>query len=467
MTDQSYLKPQTGLIVCVADDYRNFSEQTLVEFYQPILGANAFSLLFGLKEAMLPNPTLTKRISHAKLLSHLGLDMKDVSLARHRLEGLGLLKTFETTDQLGSLVVYELQATLTPSAFLRDDLLSVLLLEAVGETRVGELVKSATQFQLDKERLTPATKTFFDSFHVNADQITDPPAIIRESRQRFVVDKPENHALPATEFDFKLLLQLLSSQPISADEIQKYRQLILTEHVLYGIDETQMARIVMQATSVATNQLDQQRLKKIITTSYSTSQPVQSVNYGENVPTEKKPKSDSRESVSVQATLSKNEQQLVAACEAYAPMDFLKKLMVQKGGFVPESSRWILQHLIERGALNKSVINMLIYYVMQEKNLANLNQNLVDTVANSWAQAGVTDATGALMQIKQRQQRVTTGSNQRTGSKSRPQRRQVRETLPDWAKEGYQDKKQKMSSAEVAKIKARLEKLKKQQESEG
>ncbi len=112
---------------------------------------------------------------------------------------------------------------------------------------------------------------------------------------------------------------------------------------------------------------------------------------------------------------------------------------------------------------------MLIYYVIQERNNTSLSQNFIDTIASGWLQAQVTTATEALTQIKEFSNR---GSSNNSGEKAKRTRYvnkksvQVRETLPDWAQEGYQHQSKKVSEDEVSKIKAQLQAMKQQQESE-
>ncbi|KRM13242.1 DnaD domain protein [Paucilactobacillus suebicus] len=457
--DRKKLTPQTGLIVSLSSDYRKFSEQTLVEFYQPVMGTTAFSLLFALKKLVKRNPTLSDRISHTVLLNQLGIDINQLEESVNKLQGLGLVQTFETVDQIGHLIVYELQPTLTQQDFLNDDLLSVLLLEVIGESGFNDLVSSSTQFQLDTARLTPTTKTFFDSFHVNQGQITDLPSVINENREKFIVNEHRSEQIPGSDFDFELLTSLLGNQPISTEEIDHHKELIRTENALYGIDETEMARQIMKATNITTNQIDEQRLKKSISASFELKHqsPQDTNRFNHDVQQSAPGKTE-------KVPMSHNEQLLVNACKSYAPMDFLENLLSQKGGYVPDGSQRVLQSLVSRQVLKKSVINMLIYYVIQDRNSPTLSQNFVDTVANSWAQAGITSPEEALQQIKKFHDPVA--KTPRKSSSAKKQKSAVTNSLPDWAQDGYQRKQEKMSDNDVAKIKQQLDKLKKQQESE-
>lgn len=451
----SSLTPQTGFIVCLSNQFSTFSEDNLIDFYQPILGSQALGLFYALKASSTKHPLLTKRQAHTHLLARLNIDVQAFYQARVRLEAIGLVRSFETSDQIGDVVVYELQPTLTPQQFIQDDLLSVLLLEAIGEQNYEQLVADSTAYRFDVHSLTNVTKSFFDSYHINQTEVTKLPDMIRESRQKFVVSEPSEHShLLTSDFDFQLLVQLLQSQPINRDDLTANRQLIENEHLIYGIDEPQMARLLMQATSLTDNRLDKNQLKHLISASYQ--------QVTDNV--EQPEKNEQSIKQADLKGLSTNEQALIKACQSYAPIEFLQTLMVQKNGFVTSGEEYILRDLISRKLFAPSVVNMLIYYVLQERGQATLTKNLVDTVANSWSQAKLTTPVQALNQIKERSQRKSTT---RRTSTSNYGHRQVKEKLPDWAKDDYQTADDKATPAQIAKLKAQIKQQREQQSKEG
>lgn len=451
----SELTPQTGFLVSLSNRFSIFSDKVLIDFYQPILGSQALGLFYALRANVTKHPVISNRIAHTHLLTRLNIDVKQLYQARIRLESLGLIRSFEASDQLGDVVVYELQPTLTPQQFIDDDLLSVLLLEAIGEHSYDNLVADSVAYQYDTSKLQVVTKSFFDSYHINQNDVTKLPDTIRESRQKFIVSQANDHdILPQSDFDFKLLLQLLANQPIDTDKLGADRQLIENEHLIYGIDEPQMARLIMQATSLTNNQLDTKQLKRIISASYQQVIP----NSDQQVPNEPVNSDELKQ-------LSSNEQELIKACQLYSPIEFLQTLMVQKNGFVTSGEEYILRDLIGRKLFSPGVVNMLIYYVLQERGQATLTKNLIDTVANSWSQAKIKTPIAALNQIKNHGQRKP--NNKRSSSGNYTGRRQVKEKLPDWAKDDYQNPEQKATPAQVAQLKAQIERQRKQQSKEG
>ena len=148
MTAAAPFDPQAGYLVTASSTYPNFSQETLVRFYQPILGSAAYSILGALQSELRPQPTLSDRQLQSKLLAQLNVGSQMIITGLHRLEATGLVQTYFQHDQMGDLYVYELQPTLTPNQFLNDNLLSILLLEQVGEEAFKNLIATSRRFQL-------------------------------------------------------------------------------------------------------------------------------------------------------------------------------------------------------------------------------------------------------------------------------------------------------------------------------
>lgn len=444
MTQTNNLNPNTGFIICLSQNYTQFSEQMLNRFYQPILGPNAFSLYYLLKTKVRAHPMISNRQSHTLLLSWLGIDISAFQKAKERLEALRLLKSFVGHDDLGEFVVYKLLPTLPEDAFINDDLLSVLLLETIGEHEYQQLIDETTQFQFDTTKLINSSASFFESFHINQEKVENIPTVISESRTKFVVEKQPHDDIVYSKFDFQLLNSLVNSQGVSEAEIQKNKQLINTEYNVYGIDEVQMATLIVQATNVASNEIEPQKLKALISQQFTLT--------GNQQPTQIKPRTE----VSDQTELSNSEQALVKACQQYSPADFLQQLKEQKNGYVTKNEQFILRQLAQKQLFSNEVINMLSYYLIQERGDVTLKQNLVDTVANSWSQANVATAAMAIEQIKTYQQKRT---QQQTSRRSRGNQGRIKETLPKWAEENYQSDTKQASPKEIEEMKARLAKI--------
>lgn len=442
---QQLFDPEDGFIVTAAEDWSHFNNETFLRFYQPILGSQAFSTFYGLMAFLKPQPVLADRHLQSVLLAQLNMGRQDISESLQRLEGVGMVRTFTKKDSIGRVQVYELQATLSPAALINDDLLSVLLLESVGEQAFDRLVNTATSYQLSgNPQLTEISHRFLDVFNIDQRSVTTPPATLANARQQLTTEQRRPLVTGDADFDWPTLLQLLANQPITKQDLTDHRELIEVEHQLYGIDEPTMARFLIKSINLADNHIDANALKKTIAQAYATTgQTVDQSNQGQSL-------------VKDSGQLSADEQQLVAACRYYAPVEFLQQLKQQTGGYVTSKDRFVLQGLIEEGHLSKEVVNVLSWYVLISLDNATLPKGLVDTIANNWMKAGVQDAGQALQQI----QIFNKSSQKRSFNTRRPRqasKRVVKEKMPEWTRET--DKKTEKSSAQdIAKLRERIAK---------
>jgi replication initiation and membrane attachment protein len=141
-------------------------------------------------------------------------------------------------------------------------------------------------------------------------------------------------------------------------------------------------------------------------------------------------------------------QQVIQISKENAPISFLKQIKDQKGGMVTAGEQRMIRELVSKGLLPREVINVLIYYVLIGIGNSTLNQNLVNTIADNWAQNHVTNAEKAILQVQKRteekQEKETQRSQRRYSSGGR---RQITETLPDWAKKEKQQTKEASKKA--------------------
>lgn len=446
MEQQQLFDPEDGFIVTAAEDWSHFDNETFLRFYQPLLGSQAFSTFYGLRAFLKPQPVLSDRQLQSLLLAQLNLGRQDITDSLNRLEGVGMVRTFTKQDTLGRLQVYELQSTMTPAELINDDLLSVLLLESVGEHEFDRLVKLARQFQLGgQDTLTETSHRFLDVFNIDQRSVTTPPDQLVKARQELTVQQQKPLVAIDSDFDWPTLVQLLTNQPITKDDLNHHRELIEVEHQLYGIDEPTMARFLIQTINLTDNRIDGQKLKKLIAQSYQTAGFAE---VGAQAATSV---------VQDSGTLSTDEQQLVAACKYYAPVEFLQQLKQQTGGYVTSKDRFVLQGLIEEGHLAKEVVNVLSWYVLISLDNATLPKGLVDTIANNWMKAGVQNASQALQQI----QTFNRNSRQRTAGQRRSRqttpKRLVKEKMPEWTRETAKQT-EKSSARDIAKLRERIAK---------
>lgn len=447
------LSPKTGFIVRLADRLTEQSWQTLSQLYQPVIGplaAAAFSGLFWL-------PKRTHLHRHAVLLATLGVDLAHFYAARIRLEATGLLTTtVETTNDLQTFN-YTLHAPLAPVDFLKDDLLSVQLLDAVGDDFYQELVNQ-------NKPAAPAegqdiTKTFLDVFQVVGGELKQLPNTITSSRDRLTTAKSTAPEIGtnAADFDLQLLGEILAHSYVDPQSVQAHRQLFLTEHATYGMDEPTMARFIGEATNLATNQFDPEQFKRLIVKQFGQQ------HRGQLAPTAATSAATSAAPAQAADTTAeaKNNQHLLKAATSKTPTDFLASIKEQTGGFVTNGEQRIVQDLTSRHLFSQGVLNLMIYHVLVDEDRPTLNKNLLDTIANDWSKAAIQTPEQAVVKIQTRKQTPQQAKTRRRNSYR--QGTGVTETLPDWAQNPEITKKAastKLTAKQQADLKARIARFK-------
>lgn len=456
MAASTTFDPQAGYLVTASPSFVNFSDETLATFYQPILGPAAFSLFYALKAQLIPQPTIAARRMQSGLLAQLNAGGQQVSQALHRLEAVGLVQTFFQHDDLGDVYVYQLQSTLTPEQFVDDNLLSILLLEEVGDQAFTQLVSRGRQFQLASEntQLKNVSHHFFDEFHVDSRSITATPPVIANLRKTAPVEKkPAIDEQVASDFDWPALNSLLANQPVVKEDLEAHRDLIQIEHQLYGIDEPTMKRLILRSVDLSNNHFDAKKFKRVVASTYN-------IVYSSTKDKDKVAEDNRDHGQEQPGNLTAQDRQLLASVAKWAPVEFLQVLKGQTGGYVTSGERYLLTRLVEEEKLPNDAINVLTWYVIADQGKSTLSANFVDAIANNWIRNKVTDAKGALVQLKSHNKQVKE-PKQRQPRRRNNWRKTINEPMPEWSKKDSSELTKKASTQAVAKLKERIAKRKK------
>ncbi|USS87600.1 DnaD domain protein [Fructilactobacillus hinvesii] len=424
------IDPQTKFQVLRDHELTSLERLSLDQLYLPMVGNDAYALI-----NLLWHQTAQVQ-GHFLLMSTLQIDAEQLYQARLKLEGVGLLRVFAAQGEFR----YLLEAPLTPALFFQNEVLSQFLLEMVGENRFVTLADQLLPKQFDVRNLDDQTHSFWQVFASPA----QPDSLVKKTEQRAQAVPTSSQERAEVNVDLQLMLSILQSSFVNLQDVKKNQPLFATTKQLYGVEETEMARMVEQATNLTTNRFDKQKFQLLMARKYR-AQPTVTTDE------EKTP-------VATQATtkMTSQEQELLQVATNTAPVPFLSAIKQEKGGFATAAEERSLRQLLEQNVLPRAVINMLIYLLLVDRENPTLNKNLLDTIANDWAQRHIQTADQALTEIKQRDQRV---AKQRQQTKKQ-KRTTVRETLPEWAHQADNQRSTKQSSAANRKlIKEKLAKL--------
>ncbi|MCU7699615.1 hypothetical protein ODV97_03995 [Enterococcus gallinarum] len=135
-------------------------KDALIHLYQPIIESDALALYLTLT-ADQQDPQESEFI-HLDILNAMNVGLQRFIQARNKLEGIGLLKTFEKEDdELGITFLYHLQEPVHASDFFQDELYSFLLLNHVGERKFRQLVSVVPTSKMASRRLSRSYGFFY------------------------------------------------------------------------------------------------------------------------------------------------------------------------------------------------------------------------------------------------------------------------------------------------------------------
>ena len=113
--------------------------KTVAALYQPIVGSNA-AMLYNTFLNEIDFQEWVPVTTHELLTKKTGLNLVELSVARKRLEGIGLLKSYRKVDENDiASYYYFLYAPKTPANFFKDPLFVGLLNSVIGEKEVSRL----------------------------------------------------------------------------------------------------------------------------------------------------------------------------------------------------------------------------------------------------------------------------------------------------------------------------------------
>lgn len=430
--------------------------------YQPIVGIHAIGLLnLLLIEEKISDEKKLK--PHSVLLNQLDMGLPHLFEARQRLEAVGLLKTFVKVLDDDNHFVYEIQPIMSPSKFLHDDILSLLLIDKLGFEKVEELSRFFHYERKDMEDYTEVTKSFIEIFRFDSNRLVAKEKELNEIKKVVTLPNKSNPVEVVTQtFDWTFFMSLVESLHIDESQLKNdLKRTVELFHQLYGINELEMFDYVKQSIDYVTNRVAEKEFKQLIYKGYH-SRKKQELTASEESSDNKKNLTNTDRAQLRKNTLrltgfSEEEINVILSCDTVAPLLFLKAIKTQKGGFVSANERFTVETLKKQSSLPDSVINMLIHYSLVVQEHASLNQNMVMSIANDWAQKKIYSPEEALNQVKKLQETKNQPKKKNTSYKNKGSQR--KETLPEWAKEDVVRKETPLSSEEEAFFQEQLKQL--------
>ncbi|MGM0166790.1 replication initiation and membrane attachment protein [Enterococcus sp. AZ135] len=423
------LKPSTFYMVYGEPQFDQSKQDALLYLYQPIIGSTALSLYLTLTSDVTIEGT-SPSLMHTDLLAAVDTGLMNLVKAREHLEGIGLLETYEKIDdELGMSLIYQLRLPLNPEKFFQDPLMAYLLMEKIGRRRFERLVERFKPKLFNRKKAKNITKRFREVYRLDEKSFSSQSEILEQTQEDFSIH---------TDFDWTLFSQQLKrfNLILSVDEREK----IQTFQTLYGVNELDLAEFIAKAAAGEKAGLNFNYLRQLINK-------------------EKRPNvsSSSKEIITdglmVTGSFSPQELEIIAQSKKIAPVTFLRAIKREKGGFETNTEVRLLEELIGRNLLPKSVINIIINYILVIQNQAVINANYLNAIANDWAQKKITTPEAAITHVRENNQKLVRKpqTNRSTYQKRGSGRK---ESLPEHIKQP--PKESKLSPEKEAELNRKL-----------
>lgn len=437
------LLPVDTLRVEAAGLLHEYDRKILTLLYQPLIGAEAYSLYMTLW-------SMYEHQDHGSMTHHslkvmLRWDLKKVLEERKKLEGIGLLNTYLKTDQDPRHFAYELHPPLTPERFFNDGVLNIYLFNRLGRNRYNELKKHFSSKLIDRDKYENVTASFndvYDSLHpsemVMADENDEPqvPAVGRSENKGLVFSSPR--------FDFEVMKQHISDMIVSNQMLNKsVKQTIERLAFVYKIEPYEMARIVEQA-AIHHDMLTEDLLRKEVSSWFALE------NKGK-VPALQLRKQPEELQEFHKKEPSTQEEKAAQRYEQMTPYDILQR--AAGGGKPSQADMRMVERIMDEQNLTPGVMNVLLDFILETQD-KKLSKNYVEKFASHWARANVKTVREAMdLAIKELEQPSPKKAN-KTSNRNKTSAR--KDKVPEWISN---PKEPEMSEDERAEKQKQLQKF--------
>jgi len=358
------LLPADTYIVVNKTILHNSDRNILVMLYQPILGSDAISLYFTLWSYLDRLEVMSVECTHHHLMASLNLDLDKIYIARTKLEGIGLIKTYLKEVNGIKNYVYELYSPMSAYEFLTNPVLATSLSNNIGLSAYEKIVKFYKKANIDLNSYKDITKTFSETFSqisdVNYDIIVDD------------IKKSSKRALDiVSKINLNDLFALIPEEILKHNISKVVKDLIHKLSFIYNFNNEDMLEIIKSSINDK-KEIDNELLKESAKKYYrfETKGKLATIVYKE-------------EPAHLRSNISStsNKAKLIYQFETTSPYDFLSSK--QNYSKPTKYDVAILEYLLIELSMNPGVVNVLIDYVLKINN-NKLTKGYIEVIASQW-----------------------------------------------------------------------------------
>lgn len=375
--------------------------------YQPIIGYTAVSLYLSLINDLDKYKMMSKEYTHHHLISNMQLSLNEIIVAREKLEGIGLLKTYIKSGESINSYVYILYSPLSAHEFFNHPILNVVLYNNLGKKEYNDLISyyKIPRFALkDYEEIT---KTFSDVYKTAPGDNFVNEDIRKANTNNLLIDK-----VP----DFDLLLSSIPKSMINQKAFTKdIKDLIIALIYTYNLSTESIVSLIRDSLNEK-GMIDKNNLRKNCRNYYQfdNAGALPTLIYRTQPDFLKKPEGD-----------NSNWAKMVYTFENISPYDYLK---AKYKGVEPTSRDLkLIENLLIEQKLSPGVVNVLIAYVLKINN-QKLNKNYIETIAGQWKRLNIETVEEAMKTTEKEYQKHNKSKIQKTNKNTKKEIKEV----PAW-----------------------------------
>ena len=347
----------------------NDSDRKIVSMlYQPIIGFTAVSLYFTLLDDLDKSALMSEDQTHHHLMATMQLKLEDIIIAREKLEGVGLIKTYIKKGSINNYV-YLVFSPISANEFFNHPILNIVLYNNLGKKEYEKLLNyyKIPRINLkDYEEITCSFDDVFTSVKGNILEMTED--ITKRDSNNIEINKG---------IDFNLLISSIPDNNLTEKTFNKEtKELINALSFTYNLSTLDMQNLVRNSLNEK-GLIDKTLLRKSCRDYYQfdNNGNLPTLIYNKQPDYLKKPTGDTSKWA-----------RMVYAFENLNPYQFLKAKY--KGAEPTDRDKRLIENLLVDQKLNPGVVNVLIAYVLKINN-EQLKKSYVETIAGQWKRLNI------------------------------------------------------------------------------
>ncbi|ENH97059.1 DNA replication protein DnaB [Gracilibacillus halophilus YIM-C55.5] len=401
----------------------------LTHLYQPLIGLEAVMLYQTLFSEWTLSSSSSSLQTHHALMSYLSIPLDQVYRARRKLEGIGLLQTFEQNDQQETWYHYRLLPPRSGKLFFEDDFLNHLLYHQLGHDKYRQVKKLFQQPVMTNDHHQETTARFDEIFSVKEELQTpsDQGEQVLSSDDQFI--KVEQR------IDFDWITQLLKQRMLPEYKIltKENRHFLNQLAVVYDLTNQELEKALLWSLTEE-NELNKQEFEEACIDLFEGKGKQFSLKAaGEREKLPAKQENDQKQP-------KNKEEQFIEMLENISPKQLLEDLA--GGTQASTQDLKMVSDIMTKQGLNPGVMNVLLHYVMLKTDMK-LTRSYLEKIASHWARKNVKTVRQAMTLAKSENKKY----QQWTQSTNRNNYKSKKDIVPDWYKQQKQNSKESNQSS--------------------